>query len=411
METAYYRHLFRNENDCIVQAGSVLIKETKERFIYTYIAGAYHQREIPNWENDIKIVPDGEDAQLDLCVFGSYTYPGVTRLIRLLERYHTKTVVFPYAAPIQRLFLASRIPADYPYRESIMKFLDSPYDYIKSKGVEEIYCLYGENDILPENGMILKEGAHFDLASSTALSHVERLEGHYMPIVRCGYLKWKQFIFYLGYFGPNYDEVGEFMQKYFDRKAGLMETLESVNNRFGRNPYGCIVMYHGPIDAKPSEVDSVMMAKPWSPRRGCKPSIALEGMPCEIECHHKYDYAVMRHHTNRKRNRERMAILLLGNLDMKRYYKELRIILQHHIDKIRTIGVPDCGSGEDWESQILDDFVSDDTLYWIIPMRQKEPSIVLQDILDHHIYHRAFNINSEKGFCISGFMAASNRKK
>lgn len=404
MDIRYFRHLFECDGNGIIQTGSVWDKSINEHITYVYIAGSYdmaHARTITSPR--IR-----ENAPLDLCVLGAYTYSGIVSLLKYMEVRKTRTVILPYVSPIQRLFLANQVPTEGLYRKELINFFDDPYRCIKRKGVEEVYFLYGNGKPLQDEPQHQLLGYHFEQQDSETMRMIYEMEGQSIPVVKSGYILTNQWLFYFGTFGPDLLEVRQFVEKEIagNRNDGdyqeLGRVLQAFQRRFGSHPYSTVLMYHGSIDDAPQENDILMTCRPFRRARGCKSVIPRDGIDCAMQCQHDYDYEMFRYHLDKKQNVARMGILLLGNLELKRYLLDISVYFYAFLRKIRAISIPGVYTG--WDKKLLQLLSQEDYIYFILPVNRHTNSEVITDILTTNASHRLVNIQMNQGYCMCGYL-------
>lgn len=404
MDIRYFRHLFECDGNGIIQTGSLWDKLTDEQITYVYIAGSYdtaHARSVTSPR--IR-----ENAPLDICVLGAYTYSGIVSLLKYIEARKTKTVILPYVSPIQRLFLANQVPTEGLYRKELIEFFDDPNRYIMNMGVEEVYFLYGNGKPLqnePENHMV---GYHFEQEDPEIMRLIHEMEGRDIPVVKSGYILTCQWLFYFGTFGPDLLDVRAFVEEEIAGKRTngdyqeLGRVLQAFRRRFGSHPYSTVLMYHSSINDAPQDNDILMTCRPFGRERGCKSVIPRDGSNCALQCQHDYDYEMFRYHLNKKHNVARMGILLLGNVELKRYFVEVSLYFGAFFRKIRAVSVPGVHAG--WDKKILKCLSQKDYIYFILPVSYHTGSEAVTDILTASASYRLVNIRMDQGYCMCGYL-------
>ena len=162
MEGRYFRYQYENTEDGIVQSGCIWNNAQDKRTNYLYLAGEYTKspRLKKREEGGLKTI--SPESTLDIFVLGAYTIPYIRRLIDILEERKVTTVVLPYATPNMRFDIVSYIEKRQEVPKRLRCFMGAPYSYLKEKGVDNIYLLYGNGEILSRESE-LEEGQHFEL--------------------------------------------------------------------------------------------------------------------------------------------------------------------------------------------------------------------------------------------------------
>lgn len=394
-----------------------------QRTTYVYLTGFYHresaqtdlfEREQQVWEDKF---PLEDGAILDICVLGVYTYATIIVLLHILKKYPTCTVLLPYITPLQRLHLAGNIPIDHPHRRELIYFLDYPYESLRKTGAENIYFLCGNGDPIRGNLDYLEEGYHFTMENDELTKLICGMEGQTIPVLKSGYIRENDWLFYFGAFGTNVLRIKAFTRQYAKQNKGkpgsdyqkLQEMLKLFERQFGSSPYPSILLYHGPVWDSPREYTSLMTGRNFPADRGCQAGISPNGVDCAIKCQHDNDYECMQYHRDKKRNQSRMGIWHLGNISLKEYLPQILLYFEDIIGKTRGLTVPECGSGELWNPQILKQFLGEETIYWITSAENCSNPGQLIEILTKQAYNRLININDAFSYCFSGYLISNDR--
>lgn len=410
MGSRYYRHLFECQGDVIIQSGSILDDETKQRTSYVYVAG-YNDQKLS--KVSVQVLDRLEEgAVLDLCILGAWTCSAIIYMLHILKKHPTYTVILPYMTPLQRLHLAGGVPTDFGDRRELIYFLDYPYESLRKTGVENIYFLCGNGDPLLENPDFLTDGYHFTLESEAMTELISSMEGQRIPVLKSGYIKENNWLFYFGTFGTRVIQTRQFMKEYSEKSGGrssteyqrLQDMLHCFEKKFGEFPYPSIVMYHGPLCARPSETAALMTAKSYPAGRGCSAAIPICGENCALRCQHTNDYAYMQRHRDKKRDCDRMGIWDLGNADLKEYFPQIASYFRSFIHKTRALMVPDGGRRAYWNPQLLRELSGEDNIYWLTSADKCVAPETLLEILSAQGYNRLINIDHQYGFCFSGYL-------
>lgn len=104
-----------------------------------------------------------------------------------------------------------------------------------------------------------------------------------------------------------------------------------------------------------------------------------------------------------------MGIWHLGNISLKEYLPQILLYFEDIIDKTRGLTVPECGSRELWNPQILKQFLGEETIYWITSAENCQDPGQLIEILTKQGYNRLININDAFSYCFSGYLISNDR--
>lgn len=406
----YFRSLFENTKDGIIQSGCISDRAQGTVTSFLYTAGGYGQ--ITEAGPVRKEIGVKQWKKLDYFILASYSVNYLCKMIDVLKKYRTRVVILPYLTPIQRLLLAEQVPFGEKERKEIIQFLDAPYMYLKEKEVEHIFFLYENGRPISKEKQFLVAEYQFEPVGAEVEKLVYEMEGCEIPIVKAGYIALDQWIFYFGVYGPDMTQISQFVRE--ELPAGQLEIesaasninriTESFQKKFGNNPYGSIVMYHGPLHASPREKNSLLTARVFHREQGCRVERACDGTNCAMECQRSHDYDMMQYHKEKEKNIERFGTLLTGNVNLRKYFPEVAMRFWDFRDKVRTITIPNCGNEKYWNAQILQMFQGKDIRYWICPIRNDTSTRALLQIITESSFNRLTQLNYEYGFCISGYL-------
>ncbi len=410
----YFRTLFENERDGIVQSGCIFDRSMERYTNFIYAAGSYsqnyvRQEQYQSDEYDIEILKrqgTGEVA-VDLFVLASYSLSYIRRLFVLLEQKHVKTVILPYLTPIQRLMIAECMPNAFGRRKEMIQFLDAPYHFLKEKNVEHIYLLYENGTPISNVDASLTTGIHFEAVDETVQNLVDEMEGVHVPVVHAGYIFENQWIFYFGVYGPDITQISKLVREKWKEEIDqgkVGEATELFLKSFGRDAYGSIVMYHGPLYDHPTQIKSMMTGKVFHSSRSCMSYIPNDGSSCSMACQYHHDHDVMQNQKKHSFQYARYGTLLLGNINLKRYFSDIAMRFWEIRNQVRAIGLPNCCVEEYWNSQILKLIHGSDMIYWVCPVRKYTSTRALLQIITESSFNRLIQVNAEYGFCISGYL-------
>ena len=100
----------------------------------------------------------------------------------------------------------------------------------------------------------------------------------------------------------------------------------------------------------------------------------------------------------------RIGMLVLGNVNLNRYYADIRKRFLIISPRIRGIVIPNCGNGEDWNHQVLSFSPSENRVYWICCKRDITSVGVVGDIVLSSPNNRLLMIEDSQGCCLSGYI-------
>ncbi len=419
MKSRNFRHLFKNFDHKILQAGFIWNRTWELYTTYAYIASSYEDN---IYETDMRGTGLGDTIEsLDLCVMGGYTACDIKNLLKILDEVKVKTVVLPYIIPIQRLFIARSIPLDLKEGKDILEFLNDPYEFLQKKKIPNIYFLYGNTVDVKLEPETLRAGHHFQEPDELILASIYEIEGKQIPVVNAGYILENEWLYYFGVFGSDLTTIQHFVKEHIKTHRYIVKTedketsypqmdelLQEYEKKFGSDSYASIAMFHGPVKTTPKEKKSMMVGKIFSGAQRCDVGIPREGTACSLVCQHNYDHDVYQRYKNSEVNQTKMGIWLLGNVNLKKYYTETVIRFWHLRDRIRAISIPNGGDIEYWDNSIFCMFKEPDYVYWILPLQENTSQELLFEILSANAYNRLIRINKENGFCFSGFLIDSD---
>lgn len=420
MRGRYFRYLFENLDGGLFHTGSIYDKENQRTTNYIYMAESYCRSTFRKGNSNI-YVEESLPEQIDLLVIGGYTAKYIHRLIDIVKSRRVETVILPYLAPIQRLVLAEGYTESLHKTKEITRFLQDPYQFLKKYDIGNIYFLYGNGKIMNREPEELEHGFHFELADRDSLLLIREMEGYAIPVVRAGYIIENGWLFYFGVYGMDIRNLSDFAKEYFSHIENIYTVSENPNEdyirqknrllleyfkKFGSSPTVAIVMFEGPLYVYLRENDSFLTEKEFS-KAGqsemwmqCRKDSCCM---CTLRCAHGKDYDNMQHH---KRNTEesRFAVLMLGNVNLNRYWSDILSRFWQLRMRIRGISVPNSGSGENWNHQMLRFSAKKDRIYWICVKDDITSAGVVSDIVLSASNNRFLPIDEDMGCCLSGYI-------
>lgn len=435
----YFRYLFENVDGGLFHSGSIYDEGRKETTNYIYMAGSYcrntQQKRNPGsnafqpprrayhpQEPSGCLRKDLIPSMIDLLIVGCYTAKYIKKLIQIIKGYNVKTVVLPYMAPIQRLVLAEEIKNANLSDQETVHFLQDPYWFLQKAGIERIYFLYGNGKEIHETIEELETGIHFEAADQRILRLIREMEGYEIPVVQAGYISENGWLFYFGIYGFELQKYSDFTRDYFSNIENIQELSNNIEEdytnqlqcivqeylkKFGSSPATTVAMFEAPLHVHPNEIDSFMTEKEFSSREHCSiwEKYREDGhCSCMIRCVRDKDYDVMQRHRCSKAEESRFGILMLGNVNLNRYISEIQTRFWQFWKRLRGIGVPNCGSGVDWNGQVLRFSDVRDRIYWICSKHDITSAGVVSDIVLSSSNNRFLMVDEDGGCCLSGYI-------
>lgn len=399
---SYFRSLFENTKDGIIQSGCIRNREHRTQTTFLYMAGSYGRS--GEWQGENEQEDEPPDGQLDYLILGSFTPNYICRMIDILTRYEVGTVILPYLAPIQRLVLAKQLPAGMHKRREVIRFLDAPLDYLKAWKVKQVYFLYENGAPISGSPEFLPPGSRFEPVEDDILKLVYEMEGCELPLVKAGYIALEQWLFYFGVYGPDIRQISKFVLEELsedDSAEKIGALTEEFLKQFGEHPYGSVMMYHGPLGAAHTEKGSLLTARVFHRDQGCGREKLCDDMDCVMKCMHERDFEQMQC----RKGGGRFGIFLTGNVNMRKYFSEVAMRFWKVRDLVRVVTLPNCGAEKYWNARLLQLFQGRDTRYWVCPIRSDTGTRALLQIVTESSFNRLVQLNYEYGFCLSGYLA------
>ncbi len=422
MRGRYFRYLFENHAGGLFHSGSVFDKEKQKTTNYIYMVGSLcrnaRSKKISRLYTELDTIPE----TIDILVVGGYTAGYINKLIHIVKNHKIETMVLPYLAPIQRLVLVEETKNGSETAKESIRFLQDPYQFLQEYGIENIYFLYGNGTIIQREPEELEQGCHFELADMESLQLIREMEGCAIPVVRAGYIVENGWLFYFGAYGLDIQILSSFTRNYFSHIENIHAISDNVKEdyvsqmkrfvqeylrKFGNSPPTTVVMFEGPLYTFSGENESFMTEKEFDRMERCEAWMKCQEnsrCTCMIRCIHDRDYDTMQHHKKREVEESRFSILMLGNANLNCFLSEIVARFWKVRNRIRGIGVPNCGSSEDWNHQILEYSAPEDRMYWICVKHDITSPGVVSDIVLSSSNNRFLTIDEARGCCLSGYL-------
>ena len=381
MEGRYFRYQYENTEDGIVQSGCIWNNAQDKRTNYLYLAGEYTKspRLKKREEGGLKTI--SPESTLDIFVLGAYTIPYIRRLIDILEERKVTTVVMPYATPNMRFDIVSYIEKRQEVPKRLRCFMGAPYSYLKEKGVENIYLLYGNGEILSGKPEELKEGHYFELVDQRIQNEISEMEGKYIPVYHAGYIVENHWLYYFGFYGANY---------------------QVENSK--RPIWASVTMLVGPVQVGHKDRDCMFSTKVFTREQQCTVEIPEQYDTCALRCLHRNDYDTIKKHLDAGHEHFRLGLLNLGNVNLK---LDLHAVITRYgafLDQVRGISIPNGGNRCWWDKRGVSFFTGMDLIYYICRVGKNTDSETIRDIVTASSFNRFINVNKEFAYCFSGFI-------
>ncbi len=420
MRGRYFRYLFENLDGNLFHTGSIYDKERQKAVNYIYMVESCGGK--AEQDEETNVLEQGDIPEtIDVLVVASYTVKYIERLIDIVGRREVKAVVLPYLAPIQRLVLVGEMKDGSGRGKESARFLQDPYVFLKEAGVENVFFLFGNGKAIHREPEELDSRFHFEKADPTTLQLIREMEGYEVPVVRAGYMKKYEFFFYFGIYGLDLKVLSEFTREYFshpenidklsenaseDYASQMKRLIQSYLRKFGNSPETTITMFAMPLHTSIRANDSFMTQKEFESGAGCSKwgDCQRDGRCCcMIKCTYGRDHDNLQRH-KRGMGEPRFGILMLGNVNLNRYLSEIMRRYSKVIPRIRGIGVPNCGSGKEWNHQMLRPFIVKDRIYWICLKHDITSAGVVSDIVLSAASNRLLPVDAARGCCLSGYI-------
>lgn len=388
MEARYFRYLFENVPDGIIQWGYVEDTRRKEKAYYVYLSENNLRRvNIHTHRATAEALTHLPMKEIDILVLGEFKVFYIMSFLEILKTRRVRSVVLPYIMPLQREILSKSLP----FPEDVKKFILKPYETLVQMGVQEIHCLHGNGKDITSNPDGTPEGEFFENADQEVMEQVEDMEGCRIPLEKAGYIVKCDWLFYFGIYGMKVDEMIRLAEHGEDTTA--VPVIQTT-----------VTMFAGPLHDGPSYVDSVFTEKTFTKELACVRSTEMEDYCCDLRCMRYQDHAVLKQHTKLDRKGSCFGVLLLGNVNLKEYMADVTRRYHSIGKRIRILTIPDGANFDKWNPQVLALFSGSDYHYWIASMNRSSSGEVLKDIIFSNSYHHLVHVNAEFGSCFSGYL-------
>lgn len=386
MKARYFRYQYENTQDGILQSGCIWDRRVDKKTTYLYAAGEYAG--IPRIARDQEKKWGRKEPEtiLDIFVLGAYTVPYICRLLEILQEQGVRTVVLPYIPPMIRLSMMTYIEKNGKTDRELQRFLGAPYSYLKEQGVENIYLLYGNGQMLPREQDNLLEGHYFERVDRRIQEMVTEMEGVFIPVYYAGYIVENQWLYYFGTYGVE-----------MQMNTGVKLELDTIT------------MFTGPLYARNREMECMLTTKVFTREQHCNIQIKEEYETCALKClyrndYDRNDYDMLKKHMDSKHEMLRVGLLNLGNVNLNTSLKNVIARYGSVVEQVRGISVPNSGKEAFWNEKLLSVFTGTDLEYYICACDKNTGDKVIRDIALSSAYNRFINVNEEFAYCFSGYL-------
>ena len=419
MRGRYFRYIFQNEEGSLFHIGSIYNKEKQNVTNCIYLVGNYNRyagaRQDPKAYNGCSVIPE----VIDILVLGGCTVGDISKLIYITKKHRVKTIILPYLTPIQRLVLMEDISEKSILAKEINHFLKEPYLFLKKADIGQIYFLYGNDEPVIRNPEELEPGIHFAPVSLEERKIIQMMEGRPIPVMQAGYIVENGWLFYFGMYGMGSHVLSDFTRHYFSHLENICEASENIDEdyteqtrrliqeyyrKFGNCPATTVVMFEGALHASPEENESFMTQKEIGGLEACRGWVSRKDTGCTIRCMYGRDYDVMQNCKSSVVQEGKFGILMLGNANLNRYYPEIAERFYPIRTWTRGVCVPNCGSGEDWNYEIINLFAVEGRLYWICNKYDTTSVGMIGDIVLTSSQNRFLMLDKSCICCFSGYI-------
>jgi hypothetical protein len=382
MEARNFRYLFENTDDGIVLSGGIWDMRDNQCTNFAYVCGMRNKKEVDNEGHGAMFRFERNNEPCHIFILASFSIYYIKTLLRMLHRHQLRTVLLPYVSLQHRLALLQWYQGERKLEPGLAEFMEHPYTYLKNTGVENVYLLQGNGEVWRGEEHQFASGHHFELLDKGKLQTINEMEGHYVPVVKAGYIIENDWLFYFGHYEPD---------------VSLYEQPGSIIN-------STIVMFQCPLHTGSDETDSVMAEKVFSRQKNCVPYFDIEEKNCFYKCIYEEDYTVYRKHKKQYREEGCFGTLTVGNVNMGRYLQEIFGRFYGVRKQIRAITISSCGNREYWNRQCLTMMLGEDLQYWVCGLDRTTSPFVISDVAVASPLNRIVTISEEYGYCFSGYL-------
>ena len=408
MDVRLFRYLLKNTSNAVVMSGCTWDKGAQEQVRYVYSCEMVHNSFGKyDWNGMTEMFCS---SRLHLFVMGSFSAEDAERLIGAIRSGIVDTVILPYAAPIQRFFIMQTLLSRQEHSQDVLELIHAPYLYLKKAGIKKIIFLYGNGRRFENTQKELFTGDYFECQDKEILDIIEEMEGYRVPVMKAGHIIDNRMLFSFGHFGTDLHKIRQFIFRYarnariekIDERE-IQKMLLVYQKVFTDSRMDTLTMFCSPIEITASQTDCVLNTIVIDKEDLCHADIEQDEGRCSVRCMLYNDYDVC--HCHRTEAAElRAGILLLGNIRLAKYVKELRQHYKAVSQQIRAVSIPNCGNLHNWDRKLADMDAKKNAVFWICPLHVQMPDRILRDIKNRNARYRIIALNEEYGCCFNGFL-------
>lgn len=408
MDVRLFRYLLGNTSSAVIMSGCMWDKGAQEQIRYIYTCEMIHNSIGKNHQE--KIGQKFCSSPIQLFIMGSFSVEDAERLIYTIRHGIVETVILPYVAPIQRFLIMQTLASRRVTDQDLIDFIQMPYLYLKKSAVKKVFFVYGNGRNFEKAENEMYPGEYFEHQDQDILDMIEEMEGYRIPVMKAGHIINNRTLFYFGYYGADIYKVRQFISRYAkgvriekidDREIQrLMLVYQKV---FADCRMDTLTVFCSPTEIIAEQTDCVFNTIVIDKEDLCHADIEMDEGRCSVKCMLYNDYDVC--HCHRTEEAElRAGILLLGNVKLRKYLKEIRQRYGVIEQQIRAISIPNCGNIHNWEIKLADLNVKKNAVFWICPLHAQMPDKILREIKSKNARYRIIGLNEEYGCCFNGFL-------
>ncbi|MDY3919312.1 MAG: hypothetical protein SOZ59_09975 [Candidatus Limivivens sp.] len=214
------------------------------------------------------------------------------------------------------------------------------------------------------------------------------------------------------------DKAGQWLKEGMAGKVTTMRDGETIRYEkagwetwigcFGDDEGRSLAVFHGPMAVDPKETDCVLSVKPFGRELPCGSCMRDEDHVCAMRCNLYNDFDLCKRHNERGSAKYVAGTLLLGNVKLQKYGRQLLKELscnENAAGKIRFITLAAGGNPAYWSSDVLtvaDPEAEQYNRYFIVP-ESAECAAPWKEIMASSMRHKMLMTTEEYGICAGGF--------
>ncbi len=408
MDVRLFRYLLKNTSSAVVMSGCTWDKGAQEQVRYAYTCEMVHNSAGKSQQS--RFEQSSCSSPLNLFIMGSFSVEDAQRLIDTIRCGSVNTVILPYVVPIQRFLILKTLVSKEIMDKDLLDFIQTPYLYLKKTAVKKIFFIYGNGSLFDKTECGMYPGNYFEFQDKETLDMIEEMEGYRIPVMKAGYIIDNRTLFYFGHYGADLPMIRQFISRY----ARTLR-LEKIDEReiqkmmlvyqkvFADSRLDTLTVFCSPTEITASQTDCVFHAIVVDKEDLCHTDIEMDEGRCSVKCMLYNDYDVC--HCHRTQEAElRAGILLLGNVKLRKYLKEIRERYKIVEQQIRAVTIPNCGNIQNWDKELTELDVGKNAVFWICPLHTQMPDQVMREIKSKNARYRIIGLNDDYGCCFNGFL-------